>query len=138
LLDKTHVGEIRFKSPLCDPKVVFTTVAHVQANAAVLLRVSSNTVAVVVVVLYSVSFQIENDSMATPMKAAAVAEAEAAQLISMVKSSQKLYLDNRLTQLLFATGIEGGIQDLQVLEYQPLVTYRLIYHHLIPLIIIEY
>ena len=32
----------------------------------------------------------------------------------------------RRTQLLFATGIEGGIYDRQVLKYQPLVTSRLI------------
>ena len=42
------------------------------------------------------------------------------------------------TQLLFATGIEHGIHDCQVLKYQPSVTSRVIFHHLIPLIIIEY
>ena len=46
--------------------------------------------------------------------------------------------NNRRTQLLFATGIEGGIHDRQVLKYQPSVTSRVIFHHLIPLIIIEY
>ena len=33
------------------------------------------------------------------------------------------------TQLLFATGIERGIHDRQVLKYQPLVTSRLIFLH---------
>ena len=42
------------------------------------------------------------------------------------------------TQLLFATGIEGGIHDPQVLKYQPPGTSRVIFHHLIPLIIIDY
>ena len=45
---------------------------------------------------------------------------------------------HRRTQLLFATGIERGIHDRQVLKYQPSVTSRVIFHHLIPLIIIEY
>ena len=45
---------------------------------------------------------------------------------------------NRHTQLLFATSIEGGIPDSQVLKYQPSVTSRVIFHHLIPLIIIKY
>ena len=45
---------------------------------------------------------------------------------------------NKPTQLLFATGIEGGIHDRQVLKYQPSVTSRVIFHHLIPIIIIEY
>ena len=44
----------------------------------------------------------------------------------------------RRTQLLFATGIERGIHDRQVLKYQPSVTSRVIFHHLIPLMIIEY
>ena len=44
----------------------------------------------------------------------------------------------RRTQLLFATGIEGGIHDGQVLKYQPSVTSRVIFHHLIPLLIIKY
>ena len=44
----------------------------------------------------------------------------------------------RCTQLLIATGIERGIHDCQVLKYQPSVTSRVIFHHLIPLIIIEY
>ena len=35
--------------------------------------------------------------------------------------------DNRHTQLLFATGIEGGISNHQFLKYQPLVTSRLIF-----------
>ena len=55
---------------LIDTTTVFTTVvarAHVK-NATVLLQGSSSRI-----VLYSVSFQIENDSMATPMKAAAAA-----------------------------------------------------------------
>ena len=34
------------------------------------------------------------------------------------------------TQLLNATGIEGGIQDRQVLKYQPSVTSRLIFRYL--------
>ena len=42
------------------------------------------------------------------------------------------------TQLLFATGIERGIHNRQVLKYQALVTSRVAFHHLIPLIIIEY
>ena len=42
------------------------------------------------------------------------------------------------TQLLFATGIERGIHDHQVLKYQPSVTSRVIFHHLIPLVTIEY
>ena len=42
------------------------------------------------------------------------------------------------TQSLFATGIEGGIHDRQVLKYKPSVTSRVIFYHLIPLIIIEY
>ena len=45
---------------------------------------------------------------------------------------------NRPTQLLNAIGIEGGIHDHQVLKYQPSVTSRVIFHHLIPLIIIKY
>ena len=45
---------------------------------------------------------------------------------------------NRHTQLLFATGIERGIHDCQILKYQPSVTSRVIFHHLIPLINIEY
>ena len=45
---------------------------------------------------------------------------------------------NRPTQLLNATGIEGGIHDCQFLIYQPSVTSRVIFHHLIPLIIIKY
>ena len=45
---------------------------------------------------------------------------------------------NGRTQLLFATGIERGIHDHQVLKYQPSVTSRMIFHRLIPLIIIEY
>ena len=44
----------------------------------------------------------------------------------------------RRTQLLFATGIEGGIDDHQLLKYQPSVTSRVIFHYLIPLIIIVY
>ena len=44
------------------------------------------------------------------------------------------------TQLLFATGIECGIHERQVLKYQSSVTSISIvmFHHLIPLIIIEY
>ena len=38
-------------------------------------------------------------------------------------------LHNRRTQLLFATGIERGITDYQVLKYQPLVTFRLIFQY---------
>ena len=38
---------------------------------------------------------------------------------------------NKCTQLLFATDIERGIHDRQVLKYQPLVTSRLIFQHLI-------
>ena len=45
---------------------------------------------------------------------------------------------NRRTQLLNATGIDGGIHDCQVLKYQPSVTCRLMFHHLIPSIIIRY
>ena len=44
----------------------------------------------------------------------------------------------RPTQLLNVTGIEGGIHDRQVLKYQPSVTSRVIFHHLIRLILIEY
>ena len=33
------------------------------------------------------------------------------------------------TQLLFATGIERGIHDRQVVKYQPSVTYRLIFQY---------
>ena len=36
---------------------------------------------------------------------------------------------NRPTQLLKATGIEVGIQDCQVLKYQPSVTSRLIFQY---------
>ena len=41
-------------------------------------------------------------------------------------------------QLLFATGIECGIYDLQVLTYQQSVTSRVTFCHLIPSIIIKY
>ena len=44
----------------------------------------------------------------------------------------------RPTRLLNATGIEGGIHNPQVLKYQPSVTSRVIFYHLIPLIIIKY
>ena len=44
----------------------------------------------------------------------------------------------RRIQSLFATGIERGIQDHQVLKYQPSVTPRVIFYHLIPSIIIKY
>ena len=44
--------------------------------------------------------------------------------------------DIRRTQLLFATGIEGCIHDRQVLKYQPSVASRVIFHHLMPLLII--
>ena len=37
----------------------------------------------------------------------------------------------RHTQLLVATGIEGGIHNRQVLKYQPLVTSRLIFQYTI-------
>ena len=37
---------------------------------------------------------------------------------------------NRRSQLLFATGFEGGIHDRQVLKYQPSVTSRLIFQYL--------
>ena len=36
----------------------------------------------------------------------------------------------RHTQLLFATGIEGGIHDRQVLKYKPSVTFRLMFQYL--------
>ena len=36
---------------------------------------------------------------------------------------------NRHTQLFFATGIESGIHDCQILKYQPLVTSRLIFQY---------
>ena len=52
--------------------------------------------------------------------------------------SSLIDFDIRHTQLLFATGIEHGIHDCQVLEHQPPVTSRVIFHHLIPLMIIEY
>jgi len=42
------------------------------------------------------------------------------------------------TELLFAPGIERGIHNRQVLKFQPSVTSRVIFHHLIPLIIIKY
>ena len=45
---------------------------------------------------------------------------------------------NRRTQLLNATSIEGDIYDCKVLKYQPSVTSRVIFHHLIPSIIIKY
>ena len=51
--------------------------------------------------------------------------------------SSKLLL-NRRTQLLFATGIDRGIHNRQVLKYQPSVTSRVIFHHLIQIITIEY
>ena len=38
-------------------------------------------------------------------------------------------IDNRRTQLLFATGIECGIHDGQVPKYQPLMTSRLIFQY---------
>ena len=41
-------------------------------------------------------------------------------------------------QLLFATGIEHGIHERLVLKYPPSVTFKVIFHHLIPLINIEY
>ena len=44
----------------------------------------------------------------------------------------------RRTQYLFVTGIEGGIHDRQVLIYQPSVTSRVIFQHLIPLIMTRY
>ena len=44
----------------------------------------------------------------------------------------------RRTQLLFATGIEGGIHDRQILKYQSSVTSRVIFHDCIPLVIIKY
>ena len=37
---------------------------------------------------------------------------------------------NGRTQLLFATGIEGGIHDRQVLKHQPSVTSRLMFQYL--------
>ena len=40
----------------------------------------------------------------------------------MGQLDQNLPQDFRPTQLLFATGIEGGIHDSQVLKYQPSVT----------------
>ena len=46
--------------------------------------------------------------------------------------------NNRQSQLFFATGIERGIHNCQVLKYQPSVTSRMVFHDLIPLIIIEY
>ena len=49
--------------------------------------------------------------------------------IHMVNVSLNVSL-NRPTQLLFATGIEGGIHDRQVLKYQPSVTSRLIFQYL--------
>ena len=36
---------------------------------------------------------------------------------------------NGRDQLLFANGIERGIQDRQFLKYQPSVTSRMIFHH---------
>ena len=50
----------------------------------------------------------------------------------------QIHKHNGRTQLLFAAGIERGIHNRQVLKYQPSVTFRVIFHHLIPLIIIEY
>ena len=55
----------------------------------------------------------------------------------IAKLSRFNMIFNERTQLLFATGIEHGNHDRQVLKYQPLVTSKVIFHHLIPLIIIE-
>ena len=54
------------------------------------------------------------------------------------KMKQESGVDNRPTQLLNPTGIEGGIHNGQVLKYPPSVTSREIFHHLIPIIIIRY
>ena len=40
---------------------------------------------------------------------------------------EKNSINIRCTQLLFATGIEGGIHDHQVLKYQPSLTSRVIF-----------
>ena len=40
-----------------------------------------------------------------------------------------LFINDRRNQLFFATGIECGIHDLQVLKYQPLVKSRLIFQY---------
>ena len=57
--------------------------------------------------------------------------------IHVVKVSLNVSL-NRRTHLLFAISSECGIHDCQVLKYQPSVTSKVIFHHLIPLIIIKY
>ena len=44
-------------------------------------------------------------------------------------SHQNVTYHNRHIQLLFATGIEHGIHDRQVLKYQLLVTSRLIFQY---------
>ena len=39
--------------------------------------------------------------------------------------------DNGRTQLLFATGIDSGIRDCQILKYQPSVTSRHMFQYLV-------
>ena len=41
----------------------------------------------------------------------------------------EVLVENRYTHLLFATSIERGIHNRQVLKYQPLVTSRLIFQY---------
>ena len=57
---------------------------------------------------------------------------------STVWLTNRILNAGHITQLLFATCIEGGIHDLQVLEYQPSVTSKVIFHNFIPLILIKY
>ena len=54
------------------------------------------------------------------------------------QSNDSAHVIIRHTQLLIATGIEGGIHNRQVLKYQPSVTSRVTFYDLIPLKIIKY
>ena len=53
------------------------------------------------------------------------------------RNVEPIYVVNWPTQLLNITGIDGDIDDHQVLKHQILVTSRVTFHHLIPLIMIK-
>ena len=57
---------------------------------------------------------------------------------SRIKVYEPIHVVNGRTQLLFVADIEHGIPDCQLLKYQPSMTSRVIFHHLIPLIVIAY
>ena len=50
---------------------------------------------------------------------------------------RKMMVDNSPSQLLNATFKDEAIDDRQILKYQPSVTSRVIFHHLIPLMVIK-